>query len=577
MKISRITSKFHSINLIVYDVETFDDLRFRFAIVRHDMDYLICESQEELTSGILSFVVNGTNAIVAHSAQFDYAFIKHSMFNRQYRLSKMSMQPFFINFKSRDKHRRKSLLFLDSMNYMRVSLKEIGVMIGLPKLHSDSKEELTDFYKDATKDEWIEYCTRDVDICYYFMQFVSEFHQEYDVPFSITFPQFSYRVFRKHFMPCDVFATEEPRVMRLERESYHGGRVEAFDMRVYASLNCYDVNSLYPFVMKENLYPVRLRKYYTTASCADFSLQELRDIIINESCVIARVRVNIPKCHIGPIPKVHKTKLMFPVGEYEAVLCSPELRIIEPFITSITELAVYHAVDIFSDYVDTMYNLRMTAKNEKRESEQQMYKLFLNSLYGKFAQRKFIFERTPQYDNHFQYATADVDGKLIRWFGGVAYSRTIEIMNKFAAVSISSFVTSYARTYLYNRAIMLNNLVYCDTDSLFTTDELQLSTQLGGLKLEKVYHNFQALGNKMYRADEVFKVKGVTSPIEALIDEDNKELHFEFERFTKLTETVKRDNSPLPRIIEQKKTYRLSYDKRKVNKNKTTKCLVLRE
>ena len=74
------------------------------------------------------------------------------------------------------------------------------------------------------------------------------------------------------------------------RESYYGGRTEIFRM-IGHELNYYDVNSLYPYVMKENSYPLPLK--------SNFSFERrLRD----DRLGIYRCRVKAPDSYIPLLP-----------------------------------------------------------------------------------------------------------------------------------------------------------------------------------------------------------------------------------------------------------------------------------
>jgi len=50
---------------------------------------------------------------------------------------------------------------------------------------------------------------------------------------------------------------------------------------------------------------------------------------------------------------------------------------------------------------------------------------------------------------------------------------------------------------------------YCDTDSVFTPNEMNTSKELGALKLEGVYKRCQFLGNKVYVVDDTYRARGV--------------------------------------------------------------------
>jgi len=60
-----------------------------------------------------------------------------------------------------------------------------------------------------------------------------------------------------------IYIHDQVTTSEFEREAYFGGRVECFRLGNFTDEFFYniDVNSMFPSVMKENLYPVKLKNY----------------------------------------------------------------------------------------------------------------------------------------------------------------------------------------------------------------------------------------------------------------------------------------------------------------------------
>ena len=201
-------------------------------------------------------------------------------------------------------------------------------------------------------------------------------------------------------------------------------------------------------------------------------------------------------------------------------------------ITSIEYAAVYHRDVIFADYVDFFYSKRLEAKKQGDKATQGIVKLFLNSLYGKFGQTgqrwTIVGEAESNAVSHYQLWDAD-EGKLTnyRTFGGLTeeLERLPESGESFPA--IASHITAHARMYLYYlmRVAGLDNLYYCDTDSLMVNREgyenllSQMDdSELGMLKLEWESDNVVIRGLKDYSIDGADKIKGIRKDAQVISD-----------------------------------------------------------
>ena len=587
------------VNTIVFDVETTTDtipLLFKLAVVENNENYATVFNMDDMTQQILNFTRKGKNFIFAHNSEFDCSYLNHALISKSgYELKSINTNPFFIKYVHLTK--RRELIFLDTMNFVRMSLKALGKMLNEEKLEID--------FKKCSMKELEIYCKQDVVITKKTIEWIYQFHEFFDVDVGITFPSLAYKTFRKHFLKCDLSISSNKSVRELERMAYMGGRVEVFDFNLYKEAFYNDINSLYPFVMRNNDFPTELISYYSKDSVDELGqktiLQKMFAELESDNGVIAKVCVNIPRQKIGMIPKRLKDKLIFPCGKFETTLCSPELKLVKPFIKSVNEMSIYKMTNLFEEFVDYFYTKRLEAKESGDSVQDLFYKLFMNSLYGKFGQRKFKDILMPEFDNIYNVACNDVfieelnEKVTIKWLGGVAYKKDIQYDNPSSFVAIAGFVTSYARVELYNYLIANeDSILYCDTDSIVLPYALEDSKVLGSMKIEKCYFDFQAYGNKAYWFsggyyftkegkdffEAGYKLKGVPKKFistnePTIIKITRTEIQTKYDKISKMNESVRRFKDIRPRIIKVDKTFQRTYDKRIINKDLTTRAILL--
>jgi len=403
-----------------------------------------------------------------------------------------------------------TFIFCDSCNFVKISLKKIGEAVGIPKLEVD--------FKDVPDEELEIYCRRDVEIVREFIIQIVKFVKLNDLGcFKYTVAGLAFNAYRHRFMQKQIIIHNNDKAIALERKSYRGGRNEAFWIGKIPCREIYklDINSQYPFVMKSFKYPVRLISYWKTDN-----MHYLQDAM-SKYDVIANVNITINE----PAIAVKADRLLFPIGTFDVALTMPELMYVKNVgkINSVSEYACYATDNIFNDYVDWFYKMRKYFDEEHQNAFSYMCKLYLNSLYGKFGEKYTIWDNVEM-DFNGEVGIIDVfnfNDKTKSTYlviGDEAYKKIgdTEAHNSFPA--IASYVTSYARMYLYNlmRIADLKNVYYVDTDSLFTNkagyDNLKPyinKLELGMLKLESVHSEIIIHGCKDYIIDGKKIVKGV--------------------------------------------------------------------
>lgn len=357
------------------------------------------------------------------------------------------------------------ITFYDTLRHWPASVEDMGNAIGLPKLSMP--------HLGCDCDDCVEYCRRDTEIAH---RFVSEMLSRYEslglFTLKSTLPSMALSLFRqfytKEFEPLDDYK------LNFMRKGYYGGRVEIYRLgKINGKINHYDVNSLFPSVMRANSFPDTDTAYLTTKP----------DLENKEG--IFEGWIYIPKTDIPGLP-VRAGELLFPYGSVYGTWPYPELRQLLKDggrVVRCKEAVEFEDIEKpFVSYIDFCYLKRLEAKTQL---DKTFWKLMLNSLYGKFGQNSGL--EVIHNDR----------------------TRTIEGKAKHVNVVWSAYVTSYARLTMLQFLRSCRTPFYTDTDSLFTFDSFPTSSELGALKLEGQYSEAEFKGNKLYCLDTTVKAKGV--------------------------------------------------------------------
>jgi len=408
------------------------------------------------------------------------------------------------------KGRYGSIVFLDIMNWFVESLAKTGERIGIPKLKID--------FETAPDYLWDIYCKRDVEIelenFKLFIKFL-EVNSIARLCYTRGSTAMAAYLFRHYHNRIYIHNNEQ--AIELERDSYRGGRTECFYLGELKDENYYilDVNSLYPFVMANNDYPVKYQKI----------LYGSPDKVFNALCksfsVIAKVLIETDE----PAYAVRRERTMFPIGQFWVTLCTPELKyaFAKGHIKDVEQAVVYEQASIFKSYVNRFYKLRQKFKQSGVAEYEELCKKMLNSLYGKFGQKAEVWRKIGECPNEpdrveICYIDGYVRTKAIRYLLGEIFELEgyEECFNSFPAIAAE--VSAYARLYLWElmKTAGSGNYFYCDTDSLFVNEQgLQNlgdkldNNSLGGLKIIEHTNSINIRGLKDYSIGGEETIKGI--------------------------------------------------------------------
>jgi len=464
-----------------------------------------------------------------------------------------------------------SIVFLDIMNWFVESLAKTGQRIGVPKLKIDF---------DTCTDEYLSiYCKRDVEIeIENFKRFIKflEVNSISRLCYTRGSTAMAAYLFRHYDRKIWIHNNKE--AIDLERDSYRGGRTECFYLGDLKDENYYivDVNSLYPFVMRNNSYPVKYKKI-----CQGLSLTSLVTLIKDNS-VIAKVLIDTDE----PVYAVRRERTIFPVGRFWVTLTTGELRyaLLRSHIVKIGRTVIYEQANIFKTYVDRFYKMRQEFKSAGVAEYEELCKKMLNSLYGKFGQKAEVWEKIGVCpDEPDRVEVCYIEGShrtgAIRYLLGEIFELKgyEECFNSFPAIAAE--VSAYARLHLWDLMQQAGegNYFYCDTDSLFVNkeglynmgDELD-NVRLGGLKVIEHTDSINIRGLKDYTIGDKDVIKGIRKLAVKL--EDGV---YEQELWPSFKGLLRRQHPDVYAIKTIRKTLNRKYTKGSVNADGSIEPLIL--
>lgn len=476
--------------------------------------------------------------IYFHNLKFDGAFILNFLLENGFKLSE-SKQNGTINTLITDRliwytftvyYAGKRYIFRDSLKKIVGSLRQAAEAFEL-----QIKKGEIDYAKHRgigyipTKEEY-EYIHNDTEI----MSDILQYYYDNGMT-SITNASDAMKAY-KNIVTDTGYKYNFPTLSKKEddfiRRSYKGGycflKPDKFNLDLQ-SVYCYDVKSMYPSVMAQMQLPYGLPEHYF----GKYKYDEDYPLFIQEVAVDCDLKPNHPpSIQTKTFLSIKLNYLTSTNGTMQqlTLTCLDLVNLVADYdIHEIHYIQGYkfHASNLlFRDYVEHFFELKENSKGAKK----QLYKIFLNSLYGKFAMMTERQQALPAFsENGLKYDRTEVE----------------EVPPVYTAVA--SFITSWARTKLLS-AIRENwdNFIYCDTDSMHLleppkqSDLYTIGNKLGDFDLEKgTYVNgipytdvymARYLGQKCYilctKKGEIKKIAGAPDKVKEQINMSNFRINF---------------------------------------------------
>jgi hypothetical protein len=383
------------------------------------------------------------------------------------------------------------ILWIDTFQWIAHSLRKVGDIMKYPKMEMPKE--------DSSIEEWFTYCRRDVEVLYMALRKIWKWLDSEGVKtFMPTRAGQAMQIFDQLYDGSKIIRHDNQKASMLERQGYYGGRTDLWHVgTVKGPIYQLDVNSLYPYVMQQNLYPHELVEHL------EWDGKRSLPIPADGECCTAEVLLQT-STHTYPVR--NKKGTYFCKGKVRTVLAGPELvqAIQRGHVKKVLRLNRYRLANLFEGFITHYWESRRKAQIEGDDVANWIIKLLMNSLYGKFGQKTGEWVYHDPGGLKGEYGQGWVAG------GGIPEDTSYQVIDgkvfyrcerdeaRKAFVAIASFTTAYARQYMETLKEMMGSgtYYYQATDSLYVDNEgyntfkdkgMIDSSKLGSLKLEDTY------------------------------------------------------------------------------------------
>lgn len=315
-----------------------------------------------------------------------------------------------------------------------------------PGIREQHRETILSYLRDDCIDLW--------DLC---STFITEFGD------SLTIGSASMKQLKKFH----TFATGNKEFdSKFRKDFYFGGRNQVFESGIIRdTIKVYDVNSMYPYVMRDCLHPV------STGIIVDNRITPQTAFVVTEGhnygAFPTRLKDNSLDFTI-PYGTFHTT-----IHEFQA---AEETGAFKP--TRIVKTIGFNRRECFDDFVTHFYDARRKAKDAGDKIRTIFYKYVLNSGYGKFAQNPdnycdwYITEFHERPADFHQCTKGCSEPCLKLWSPSFISGNDYIIWSRplaetfFYNIATGASITGAARAILLRGIRHADRPIYCDTDSI---------------------------------------------------------------------------------------------------------------
>ena len=304
------------------------------------------------------------------------------------------------------------------------------------------------------------------------------------------------------------------------RNCYHAGW--EFLNKKYSGKNIrdtyvYDVNSLFPTMMKERMFPTG-KPHFFKGKPEKWMLDKSRYLFLHIRCRFELKEKHFPFLNVDGESNKTNSNVTIDGIEYDngvqdlwLTQTDFDMMIKNYNITDLTYVSgcwFWSRHGLFDNYIDKWYKV----KSESTGAYREIAKMMLNNLYGKFGT-----------DSHGKLKTIDYDKD-----NGYTFD-TIDVKKTSGYVPVAAAITSYSREFIISVAENnYDNLIYSATDSLHLTqpdNTLEVSSSIGKWKKEQ-YKQAIYLAPKTYAhiSDDVVEIKcaGLSREVRMSLEERTK-------------------------------------------------------
>lgn len=391
--------------------------------------------------------------------------------------------------------------YFNSFCHAPIKLAEMGDIIGLKKLEFPYHK-----IRHVATDRIKRYLSRDLEILWTFMDRLQDLYVNLGSRLAPTAPGSAMSLYRAWTPEYCAKRLDIP-FLDTMKTAYYGGRTEAFYRGKWSKPFHYsDVHSMYPWAMQGDFPNFHIWKKKAPKE---------------GECGIIDATVRVPKSEFMPPLPMRGERLLFPAGTFRGTWTREEVDACGIRIEKIHGGVTFpvNAGPVLAHYTDKLYKLRLGAKNQ---FEKWLYKMLMNSLYGKFASAPSLW--TLISEDEYVEKSGPSSGRCFCearpvWDGSVyLVQEALEGYPIHTNYIWPALITGRARSRLFldGRSIMTRGgeIFYCDTDSLIYSGRGNLGSDPALGRWGTETHRDEDLeirGPKMYRIGDEYRVKGVPS------------------------------------------------------------------
>lgn len=283
------------------------------------------------------------------------------------------------------------------------------------------------------------------------------------------------------------------------RKAYFGGRTEIFKPYFHGTgedkLSCWDVNSLYPSVMRDFEYPTTFIGWTKKYDPKSFGFWEAT-VEVPEGMYVpplgTLIYIDEKTKKVETVKDSSEGKFFFPTGTFSGCWTTIELEYAKTLGVKVLSTGMGAIFEnggkIFEKFVNELYERRKAAPKDSVDSF--ICKLILNSSYGRFGlnleREQLVIDEGQDgvTDAAYEFETGEmIDGvpEIFR------FVKETVVIDSFSNVAIAAWVTAQSRIRMHKQYMkMQKDLFYTDTDSCFNRHDksMESSPELGQFKYE---------------------------------------------------------------------------------------------
>jgi hypothetical protein len=457
----------------VFDIESNHWIDFAVLGFFDGQDYRTFESPGAFLDALDSKAYKGFWIYAHNGGKFDFMFLLDELFERGWiekiierggRMLAIRVDTGTTRFTLCDSY----ALLTASLQALSDSFKPPHPKIKLPPGKS------VDEGFDRTDPEQMQYLENDC-LCLY--EILGMFRaNDYIAQPQLTIASQAMNTFREIFVPCKLQKITLQDEDYFREHFYTGGRVEVY--KGSGRVNCYDVNSLYPFAMLSEMPCGKLEHTtrYVPGKIGFYTVQVKNAPELYLSPFLAKgklrgVKGSAKNYYVNGPGLYHMSSDSL---EYIKKELGVRAQVVRGFVFSRRD-------DLFTNYVETFFKLK--SQSERGSANYVIAKLFLTSLYGKFGQARW--QETLQRADGYTEGSSLCDNPFLDRYGLVLVKE--KSGSRFILPYIAAYITDRARLYHYQLMMRApESMFYCDTDSLFTSADYsdKVSPAIGDLSFD---------------------------------------------------------------------------------------------